>query len=240
MLVVGLTGGIATGKSAVSSIIKAHDVPLIDADILARRVVLPGTRAHSQIIFTFGSSILLPDGAIDRAKLGSEIFNDKAKREKLNAIVHPAVRRAIIWDIVMFWLKGEKLCVVDVPLLIEAGLWKWVGKVVVVYCSEELQLQRLMSRDKSSIDAASSRMKSQLPVSEKIKYADHVVDNSGSFKDLEQQVDALLRQLESEVRLTWRLSWILPPFGVGLALWTLLWRFARRKSPRARLHKQWI
>ncbi len=128
----GLTGGIATGKSTVSALLKSHGVPIIDADILARQVVEPGTKAYSQIVSYFGDGICHTDGALDRPKLGKLVFNDAVKRKKLNSIVHPAVRRAMVWQVALYWLKGAKICVLDVPLLIEAGLWKWVGKIVVV------------------------------------------------------------------------------------------------------------
>jgi dephospho-CoA kinase len=131
--VVGLTGGIATGKSTVSSLLKSRQIPIIDADVLAREVVQPGTTGLNRIVAHFGSEVLLPDGTLDRKKVGAIIFNNEVKRKKLNSIVHPAVWRAILWNVFWCWLRGEKLCVVDVPLLIEGGLWKWMGKVVVVY-----------------------------------------------------------------------------------------------------------
>ena len=130
---IGLTGGIATGKSTVSTLFKQRGIPVIDADVLARKVVLPGTRAYAAIVATFGSDILQPDGYLNRAALGARVFADATERARLNAIVHPAVRRAMIWDVMRCWLRGERMCVVDVPLLIEAGLWRWVAKVVVVY-----------------------------------------------------------------------------------------------------------
>ena len=101
--------------------------------MLARQVVLPGAPAYTSIVKTFGEGILQSDGYLDRKKLGSVVFNDEGKRRQLNRIVHPAVRRAMIWEVVKAWIRGEKVCVVDVPLLIEAGIWEWVGKVVVVY-----------------------------------------------------------------------------------------------------------
>ena len=131
--VIGLTGGIATGKSTVSSLLASHGIPIIDADVLAREVVAPGTRALNQIVAEFGRDILQSDGTLDRPKLGELIFNNDAKRKKLNSIVHPAVRRAMIWRVIKYWLRGEKMCVLDVPLLIEVELWKWMGWVVVVY-----------------------------------------------------------------------------------------------------------
>jgi dephospho-CoA kinase len=131
--VIGLTGGIATGKSTVSSLLASHGIPIIDADVLAREVVGLGTRGLSQIISAFGRDILQPDGTLDRPKLGELIFDNDIERRKLNAIVHPAVRRAMIWKVIKCWLRGEQMCVLDVPLLIEVGLWKWMGWVVVVY-----------------------------------------------------------------------------------------------------------
>lgn len=133
LLVVGLTGGIATGKSTVSNLLKAKGIPVIDADILARQVVVPGAPALTRITGEFGSTILLSDGSLDRKKLGSIVFNDEVQRRKLNSIIHPAIRQAMLWAVFCQWFKGQKFCIVDVPLLIEGGLWKWVGKIVVVY-----------------------------------------------------------------------------------------------------------
>ena len=132
-IVVGLTGGIATGKSTVSSLLKAAHVPIVDADIIARQVVEPGTSSLAKIQATFGDEVLFPDGTLDRKKLGSIIFNDEVKRRQLNKIVHPAVKKAMLWQVLGYWIRGYKYCVMDVPLLIEGGLWKWVGLVVVVY-----------------------------------------------------------------------------------------------------------
>ncbi|OAX38013.1 CoaE-domain-containing protein [Rhizopogon vinicolor AM-OR11-026] len=228
MLVVGLTGGIATGKSTVSNLFKSERIPVIDADVLAREVVQPGTKGLAKIVTYFGPEVLLPDGTLDRKKLGAIIFNDEKKRKKLNSIIHPAVSRAIFWSVFHCWFRGEKLCVVDVPLLIEGGLWKWMGKVVVVYCSAEIQLQRLMSRDKSSFEDASARLNSQLPIAQKVEYADIVVDNSGSLQDLEQQVHSCVGKLERTAGWSWRLSWLFPPFTLISALWTLSWKSVKR------------
>ncbi|KAJ7062883.1 CoaE-domain-containing protein [Mycena amicta] len=226
MLVVGLTGGIATGKSTVSNLLKTKQIPLIDADVLARQVVEPGTPGLAKIVAFFGPDILLPDGSLDRKKLGSIIFNDEAKRRKLNSIVHPAVRRAMLWGVVKNWLKGSKYCVLDVPLLVEGGLWKLCGKVVVVFCSPEVQLERLMKRDDSSKEDASARLNSQLSITDKVSYADDVVDNSGSPEDLERHVNDLVQALERDVGWTWRFSWLFPPYGILSAIFTLAWRAA--------------
>ncbi|KAJ7165855.1 dephospho-CoA kinase-domain-containing protein [Mycena filopes] len=228
MLVVGLTGGIATGKSSVSNLLKSKHIPVVDADILARQVVEPGTPALAKIVSFFGPEILQSDGTLDRKKLGSVIFNDEVKRRKLNSIVHPAVRRAMLWGVLKHWLRGSKYCILDVPLLIEGGLWKLVGQVVVVHCSAEVQLERLMQRDNSSREDATSRLNSQLAIAEKVRYADRVVDNSGSLQELEAHVNALVESLDRDAGWTWRLSWVFPPWGLLSGLWTLTWRTLAR------------
>ncbi|KAI0647443.1 dephospho-CoA kinase-domain-containing protein [Trametes meyenii] len=239
MLVVGLTGSIATGKSTVASLLRAYNLPIVDADVLARKVVEPGTPALAQIVRAFGASILREDGTLNRERLGHIVFHDETKRRELNAIVHPAVRREMFWSVLRCWWRGERVCVLDVPLLIEGGLWKWVGKVIVVYCSAEIQLQRLMKRDKSSREAATSRLNAQLPITEKVEYADVVVDNSGSLQDLEQQVDQLVQRLLNEAGWSWRLSWLFPPWGVASAVWSLSWRALRRsRSRKSGSHKR--
>jgi dephospho-CoA kinase len=120
---------------------------VIDADILARQVVEPGTQALKTIIATFGTEILQEDGTLDRKKLGTIIFNDEGRRKLLNKIVHPAVRRAMFWKVLGYWFRGHRYCVLDIPLLIEAGLWKWVGLVVVVSWYDNLahHLYRLLT-----------------------------------------------------------------------------------------------
>ncbi|PPQ71830.1 hypothetical protein CVT24_006955 [Panaeolus cyanescens] len=237
MLVVGLTGSIATGKSSVSALLKANNVPIVDADILARKVVEPGTPALAQIVKTFGPDILFSDGTLDRKKLGSIIFSDEVKRKKLNKIVHPAVRKAMLWEVLGYWIRGHKYCVVDVPLLIEGGLWKWVGLVAVVYCSEELQLQRLMLRDSSSREDALARLNAQIPITDKVQYADIVVDNSGTKQELEENIELLIRKLEREAGWTWRLNWLIPPLGLLAAVWALVRRrlFASPKRQKKSL-----
>ncbi|KAL4068138.1 dephospho-CoA kinase [Scleroderma citrinum] len=232
MLVVGLTGGIATGKSTVSTLLSASGIPVIDADVLAREAVAPGTHALSQIAAFFGPEVIHPDGSLDRKKLGSVVFNDDTKRKKLNSIVHPAVTRAILWHILKFWIRGERICVVDVPLLIEGGLWRWMGCIIVVYCSAEIQLQRLMSRDNCSRAEASPRLNSQLPITSKISYADIVIDNSGTRSELEDQVELCVKRLKRVAGSTWVVSWLFPPFGLLSAGWTILLRMPWRSRER--------
>ncbi|KIY47201.1 CoaE-domain-containing protein [Fistulina hepatica ATCC 64428] len=227
MLVVGLTGGIATGKSTVSQRLKDLHVPLVDADVLARQAVEPGTPALAQIVREFGEGVLLPDGSLDRKKLGSIIFNDGSKRRTLNAIVHPAVRRAMLWSVVKCWLKGEKYCVLDVPLLIESKLDQYVGLVVVVCCRRDMQLSRLMQRDGSTREDALSRLNAQMSIEQKVAYADVLIDNSGSLEDVDDKVDALVTHLDRLSGWHWRLYWLVPPLGLIVAVATVARRILR-------------
>ncbi len=161
-IVVGLTGGIASGKSTVSRLLKERSVPVIDADVLAREVVAPGTSGLRAIIGEFGTDILSPDGTLDRKKLGDIIFKDAKKRRILNAIVHPAVRRAMLRDVLRCWWSGESICVLDVPLLVEAGLWRWVGYVVVIYWSVLLVFNRKERKFNHNTDTDSLHFIGQL------------------------------------------------------------------------------
>ncbi|KAK4047670.1 Dephospho-CoA kinase cab5 [Microbotryomycetes sp. JL221] len=225
MLVVGLTGGIASGKSTVSSLIKSHNVPLIDLDILAREAVEPHSRALKQITQHFGKDIInQQDGTLNREKLGQIVFNDERQRKKLNSIVHPAVRRLLAWQLIKYWLRGERMAVVDAPLLIEAGLWRFCGAIVVVYCSENLQLQRLQSRNNLSPSDARSRISAQSPLSSKLIYADHVIDNSGSRQDLDNQVSTIVTKLHKKAGWSWIVCWLLPPVGMIVGLFRVAYR----------------
>ncbi|GAA5837716.1 hypothetical protein JCM11251_002304 [Rhodosporidiobolus azoricus] len=224
MLVVGLTGGIASGKSTVTSLLASHHIPVIDLDILSRQAVSPGSYALSRISSHFGSSILREDGSLNREKLGSIVFGNEKERKVLNSIVHPAVRRLLAWEVVKAWFRGEKMVVVDAPLLVEAGLWRFCGAIVVVYCSEILQLQRLRQRNNLSLADAQARLSAQLPLSSKLVYADHVLDNSGPLSDLTSQVDGVVEKLRRRAGWSWVLSWVIPPVGVVRGLLTLGYR----------------
>ncbi|KAJ3840177.1 CoaE-domain-containing protein [Lentinula raphanica] len=230
MLVIGLTGGIATGKSTVSNLLKERHVPVIDADVLARQVVEPGTSGLAKIVKTFGDNVLLPNGTLNRKALGAIIFKDEQKRKRLNAIVHPAVRRAMFWGVIKCWLAGHRVCVLDIPLLIEGPLWKLVYKVVLVYCPPDIQLQRLMLRDNSNKDDALSRLNSQIPIDDKLKYSDDRIDNAGGIEELKAKVDEFVETLKKEAGWTWVLSWLIPPYGVASAACVLAWRAIWRSS----------
>ncbi|KAF8326898.1 dephospho-CoA kinase [Amanita rubescens] len=191
MRVVGLTGGISTGKSTVSRLLRdEYHVPIIDADVLAHRVYEPGTRAYKKIVAAFGEQVVSQDGSgrIDRKKVGEIVFENEEKRRVLNGIVHPEVRWEMLKEVFWCWWRGESWVVLDVPLLVESGIWRWVGEVVVVYCPAEVQLERLMKRDGSSEEGARARIGAQMGIEEKVKYANVVLDNSGSVEDLERRV----------------------------------------------------
>ncbi|KAI5900666.1 CoaE-domain-containing protein [Schizophyllum commune H4-8] len=232
MLVVGLTGGIATGKSTVSKLLRDADIPIVDADVLARQVVEPGTPALKRIVKAFGPQILLEDGSLNRKALGEIIFNDAEKRKVLNGIVHPAVRWAMVRAIARAWLTGKRVCVTDVPLLIESGIWRFVGQTVVVSCPFDVQLERLMLRDQSTEEAARARINAQMSMAEKVAYADVVLDNSTTPEALRAQVEELLQQWRKQTRYTWLLEWLVPPVGLLVAAVTLAyrnWRYAARR-----------
>lgn len=189
MFLVGLTGGIASGKSTVSSQLKELGCPVIDADVVARKVVAPHSRAYRLIVQHFGPQILLENGEIDRKQLGQIIFCDPEKRRVLNSITHPEVQRAMLKEIFLYFIRGYRYVILDVPLLFETrrltGLMK---HTVVVYCDPTTQLTRLMHRDSLSREEAEQRIAAQMPLNEKRGLARHVIENSGSREDTHRQV----------------------------------------------------
>jgi dephospho-CoA kinase len=199
-LIIGLTGSIASGKSTVSSMIKELHIPVIDADQIARDVVEPGEEAHHKIVKEFGKDILFSDGTLNRKKLGSVIFSNEEKRTKLNAIVHPAIRKKMLEQKESFLNNGEKCVVMDIPLLFESKLTHMVDKILVVYVDETVQLERLMNRDNSSKEEARARIKSQIPVNEKVELADAVINNNGTIRDSFIQLKAILQKWEVPVK----------------------------------------
>ena len=190
----GLTGGIASGKSTISDYFKAKNIPVIDADLVAREVVEPGTKGLDQIVQEFGQSILLADGTLNRKKLGSMIFEDSKKREKLNAILSGAIRQNILDKISELKKLQRPLIVLDIPLLYEGGYQELVDSVMVCYVPKEIQLSRLMKRDKLTKQEAMKRIDSQMTLEEKNKLADVVIDNSGRIDDTLKQVQTWLEQ----------------------------------------------
>lgn len=187
---IGLTGGIASGKSTVSAMLVKRGAVLIDADQIAREVVLPGSPVLSEVVSRFGQAVLLEDNSLNRKKLGEIIFGDYAARKELEAITHPPIRAVMISR--MKQLEQEdssRLVVVDIPLLYESQLQNFFSAVMLVYISKELQLIRLMQRDQLSAASAEARLVSQMSIDEKKKLADIVIDNSGTIQQTEEQID---------------------------------------------------
>jgi dephospho-CoA kinase len=191
-LVIGLTGGIASGKSTVSTMLKEMNITVVDADIEARLAVMKGEPAYFKIIEEFGADILLDTGEIDRQKLGSIIFHQAEKRQMLNEIVHPEVRKRMSNQAEKAEKNGEAVVVLDIPLLFESKLTYMVDKTLLVYVDAETQLQRLIARNNLSVEDAEARIRSQLPLSDKVKLADAVIDNNGSIEDTKNQLNQVL------------------------------------------------
>lgn len=195
-MIIGLTGGIATGKSTVSSMIKKQGIPVIDADIVAREVVEPGKKSYHEIVDHFGLSILQTDGTINRETLGKIVFEKEVERNILNNIVHPAVREEMRLQAETFKQEGHKLIVMDIPLLVESKLFHMVDYVVVVYVPESVQLQRLRERNEYTEKEAKQRMNAQVAIEKKRDYAEYIIDNSRTLEETEQQVQDLINKLK--------------------------------------------
>ena len=195
MLKIGLTGGIATGKSHVLDRFRQRGVPCLDADELAHGVTSAGTEATAAIAERFGAEILATDGSVDRKKLGSIVFADPAARRELEAIVHPAVHRAIAMGVRAFELMGDALAVVDIPLLFETGAEKTFDKVIVTACAPETQMARLVQRGLTE-EAARQRLAAQWPTELKTARADFVITTDGSFAETDEQVAQMMDSLK--------------------------------------------
>jgi dephospho-CoA kinase len=197
MLKVGLTGGIATGKTYVLSVLGELGCEALDADLTAREVVQPGRPAFDEIVAHFGREILGPDDALDRTKLGAIVFADAGKRETLNSIVHPKVYEAQAqWLAEIERRNPDAIAIIDAALLIETGSYRRFDRLIVVYCEPQTQLERLMARNHLSREEAMARIASQMPSAEKLKYADYSVDTSLGFDDTRRQVEAVFKQLK--------------------------------------------
>jgi dephospho-CoA kinase len=197
MLRVGLTGGIATGKSYCLARFAALGVPVVDADLLARDAVAPGSRALADVATRFGASILLPDGSLDRAALGRIVFTDRAARTDLEAIVHPEVYRRI-----GEWFAARppatRLAIADIPLLYETGHDHDFERVIVAACDPQQQLRRLMQRDSLSEAEARARLNAQWPIEEKVARADYVIRTDGTVADTDSQVRTVFEMLNAD------------------------------------------
>jgi len=196
MLRVGLTGGIASGKSTVAEMLRERDIPVLEADPLGHELLEPGQAAYDEVVRDFGKEVLDPSGKVNRAKLGGIVFSDAQKRARLNQILHPR-----ILDVVRKWFaalegpEAPELAVVEAALIIEAGYNKELDKVIVCWCRPEQQIERLEERG-LSVEDARRRMAAQMPMEEKRRLANEQIDCSGSIEETKRQVDVVLERLQ--------------------------------------------
>jgi dephospho-CoA kinase len=200
--VVGLTGGIACGKTTVATMFSELGIPVIDADQLARDVVEPGTAGLKQIVLEFGDDVLDPNGGLDRKKVGDLVFGDEAAREKLNAIMHPLIGAAGAEHMMAHQDDPAPYLLYEAALLVETNAYKSFSALIVVSAEESLQRLRLIARDGFTVDEANARIASQLPLARKVAVADHVVANNGDLNGTRRQVaevhENLLAQFQTQ------------------------------------------
>jgi len=192
---IGLTGGIATGKSTVASMLQRKGAPLVDADVIAREVVEPGSPVLGRVAERFGSDILLADGSLNRKKLGAIVFADPTQRKALESLLHPPIRALMKERMALLERQyPDKPVIVDVPLLYESGLEAMFDAVMVVYVPAELQRERLKQRDGLTEEQAEQRLAAQLPIEEKRRRADFVIDNAGTLEETLRQIDLFWKE----------------------------------------------
>lgn len=191
----GLTGGIASGKSTADEFFKKKKIPIIDSDLIAHRIMEIGQNGYKAVVDYFGTDILNDDQTINRRKLGGIVFNDKAKLKKLNELTHPLVHQEIKQQMARYRANQEKLVVIDVPLLFESGFESLCNGVLVISITPELQIERLMKRNAFTKKEAIARINNQMPLSEKEKRATYVVANTGTIDDLEKKLSDLLQEI---------------------------------------------
>lgn len=216
MLIVGLTGGIACGKSTVSRRLQEkYKLPIVDADKIAREVVMPGTSTYNSIVEHFKENIpdlISQDGSLNRPALGSFVFSHPDELKVLNGITHPAIRYQMLKEVMKYYILGYGMCILDVPLLFEGGLDSFCGVTISVICDEDTQLERLLVRNISlSTEEARNRIKSQMPMKERKRVSDYTIENNGSLPELYNEIDritGLIRPTNLRTVLEY-----FPPFG---------------------------
>ncbi len=196
MRIIGLTGGIGCGKSLVAGLVSESGVPVVDADLIAREVVEPGTKCHHEIVEKFGTSILGPDRKIDRKKLGGIVFADAARRAELESITIPGIQAGIEVALANLEESGHHAAVVEAALLHENRRAARFECVICVYCDQDTQLRRIVARDGIPVEEARQRINAQMDSREKARLSDHVIDNSGSPEETKRQVSTLLALLD--------------------------------------------
>lgn len=194
-MLIGLTGGIACGKTTVADMLTERGAIVVDADRIARDVVEPGTPGLARLVEVFGAAVLTADGRLDRPRLGQLVFGDPDTRAQLEGILHPAIAAESMKRLGAALQSGPPLVVYDAALLVEAGRADQFRPLVVVTAPRALQIARLRARDGLDASQAEARLAAQMPIAEKAKHADHVLDNGGTLDDLTAQVDALWQTL---------------------------------------------
>jgi dephospho-CoA kinase len=193
----GLTGGIASGKSTVAAILRRLGAAIINADELSREVVQPGQEAWKEIVDTFGPAILQEDKTLDRRKLRKIVFDNPEARKKLEAIIHPRVRALAERKISELAATGSSIIVYEVPLLFEAQIHLWLRPVILVACDVETQKKRLLERDRLTEAEAQQHLDAQMSLEDKRKLADYVIENNGDLEELERQVRGVLQKIQA-------------------------------------------
>jgi len=200
MLVVGLTGGIAAGKSLVASRLEELGIPVIDADQSARRVVEPGAPGLAAVVQAFGRQILDKSGALNRAALGERVFADAQARKQLEAILHPLIALDVMSRLAKLQELGHSLAVVDAALMVETGSYKNYPLLLVVHADDALRIERIVERDGLSVEQAQERLQAQAPQAKKMDLADVLINNNGSIEQTMQEVDRVAEQLRSRAK----------------------------------------
>jgi dephospho-CoA kinase len=195
MLNIGLTGSIAVGKSYVCGVFQEFGVPVLDADQISREVVVAGSEGLKKVVREFGSGILQPDGELNRLKLAEIVFSDESKRQLLNSIIHP-----LVFEAQDKWLSeqakiGKLMAIIDAALMIESGGFRRFDKIIVVWCSDEKQLERLIERNKLNPEEALKRINAQMPQNEKKAFADFLIDTTDGFDSARSQVTEIFAEL---------------------------------------------
>jgi dephospho-CoA kinase len=203
MTPVGLTGGIASGKTTVCRLLEAKGCTIIDADVVAHKLLLRGQPGYEPVIEAFGRGILGDAGEIDRGKLGTLVFDDRSKLDQLNQLLHPEVLRTIGAELAALRQVGRARVIVDASLMIESGYHRNFRRLVLVTCSLAQQVERLMARNGLTQEQAQKRIALQMPLEQKRRFATDVIDNSGTEERTRIQVDALFEDME---RTTWTAS----------------------------------
>jgi len=199
MLIVGLTGGIASGKSTMADMFKKEGAYIIDIDMISRDVVKPGKPAWQDVIHIFGKEVLNEDQTLNRKKVGDIVFSDAEKRKKLEEIIHPKITAESLMKINKIAKKdNQAIVIIDIPLLIETGKQDTVDKVVLVFTSPQGQIERLVKRDGLSLEDAHRRLAAQMPIENKKKYAQYIINNEEPLDKIQKKVKEIFRELKKE------------------------------------------